>query len=128
MKIPAALALLLAFSLASPGHAGPTADIRRLESDFNAAYAANDLDKYFGYYAEDAILWFPEGRTDLPAYRKEWTDYIRGGAALERAALSDLHVRASPRGDSVIASYLLNVRTRESGKAVTDENFQETDV
>ncbi|MGD0492339.1 MAG: nuclear transport factor 2 family protein [Steroidobacteraceae bacterium] len=124
----AALAFLLAFSVSTPSFAGPSADIRRLENEFNAAYAANDLDKYFGYYADDAILWFPEGRTDVPAYKKEWTEYIKGGAALEQAKLSDLHIRLSPLGDTAVASYLLHVRTRAADKSVTDEDFQETDV
>jgi ketosteroid isomerase-like protein len=124
----AALTLLFAFSISAPSFAGPSADIRRLEDDFNASYAANDLDKYFGYYADDAILWFPEGRTDVPAYKKEWTEYIKGGAALEQAKLSDLHIRLSPAADTAIASYQLHVRTREADKSVTDEDFQETDV
>jgi ketosteroid isomerase-like protein len=124
----AALAFLLAFSISAPSFAGPSADIRRLENDFNSAYAANDLDKYFGFYADDALLWFPEGRTNVPAYQKEWTEYIKGGAALEQAGLSDLHIRVSPRGDTAIASYLLHVRTRAADKSVTDEDFQETDV
>ena len=59
---PAALAFLLAFSISAPSFAGPSADIRRLENDFNAAYAANDL---------------VEGRTDLPACGKEWAEYIK---------------------------------------------------
>jgi ketosteroid isomerase-like protein len=124
----AALAFLLAFSISAPSFAGPSADIRRLENDFNSAYAANDLDKYFGFYADDALLWFPEGRTNVPAYQKEWTEYIKGGAALEQAGLSDLHIRVSPGGDTAIASYLLHVRTRAADKSVTDEDFQETDV
>jgi ketosteroid isomerase-like protein len=130
IRIPAlaALACLLAVSISAPSFAGPSADIRRLENEFNAAYAANDLDKYFGFYADDAILWFPEGRTDVPAYRKEWTEYIKGGAALDEAKLSDLHIRLSPLGDTAIASYLLHVRTRAADKSVTDEDFQETDV
>jgi ketosteroid isomerase-like protein len=129
-RIPvlAALAFLLALSISAPSFAGPSADIGRLENEFNAAYAANDLDRYFGFYAEDAILWFPEGRTDVPAYKKEWTEYIKGGAALEQAKLSDLHIRVSALGDTAIASYLLHVRTRAADKSVTDEDFQETDV
>jgi hypothetical protein len=54
--------LMLGF--AALANAGPRADIVKLEEDFNAAYAANDLGKYFGYYAGDAILWFQDGRTD----------------------------------------------------------------
>src|ERR1700679_2891247 len=83
---------------------------------------------FFGFYAEDAILWFPEGRTDVPAYKKEWTEYIKGGAALEQAKLSDLHIRVSPAGDTAIASYQLHVKTRAADKSVTEEDFQETDV
>ena len=124
----AALMMFFAFSIPVPSFAGPSADIRRLEDDFNASYAANDLGKYFGYYAEDAILWFPEGRTDVPAYKKEWTEYIKGGAALEQAKLSDLHIRLSPAADTAIANYQLHVRTREADKSVTDEDFQETDI
>ena len=124
----AALAFLLALSISAPSFAGPSADIGRLENEFNAAYAANDLDRYFGFYAEDAILWFPEGRTNVPAYKKEWTEYIKGGAALEQAKLSDVHIRVSALGDTAIASYLLRVRTRAADKSVTDEDFQETDV
>jgi ketosteroid isomerase-like protein len=108
----AALAFLLALSISAPSFAGPSADIGRLENEFNAAYAANDLDRYFGFYAEDAILWFPEGRTNVPAYKKEWTEYIR----------------VSALGDTAIASHLLRVRTRAADKSVTDEDFQETDV
>jgi ketosteroid isomerase-like protein len=104
------------------------ADIDRLEKDFNAAYAANDLDRYFGFYSEDAVLWFPEGRTDVPSYRKMWTAYIKGGARLQSCTLSDYHLTLSPQGDSAIASYLLRVKTLEANKKVTDELFQETDV
>jgi ketosteroid isomerase-like protein len=123
-----ALAFLFALPLSSLGVAGTSADIRHLEDDFNAAYAANDLDKYFGYYTDDAIFWFPEGRTNLPAYRKEWTETIHGGTSLQEAKLSDFHVRVSPQGDTAIASYQLHVKTRAPDKSVTDEDFQETDV
>src|SRR5471030_1492519 len=58
-EIPVKLAALicLAFFLAAfpaLGKAGPKADILQLETESNAAYAANDLDKYFAYYSEDA--------------------------------------------------------------------------
>jgi ketosteroid isomerase-like protein len=129
MKIPAVCACALLFlgwtMLAS---AGPKADIHRLEADFNAAYAANDLDKYFGFYADDAVLWFPEGRTDIPGYKKEWTEYIKSGAQIQAATLSDLQIRFSPQGDTAIASYLLHLKTQEADKKVKNEVYQETDV
>ena len=120
--------VLLAAFLPAFSRADSKAEIDQLEKDFNAAYAANDLDKYFGYYADDAILWFPEGRTDVPAYHKMWTAYITGGARLQSCTLSDYHSKFSPKGDAAIASYLLRVKTLEADKKVTDELFQETDV
>jgi ketosteroid isomerase-like protein len=129
MKLALLFSCALLFTGASTGARADTrADIDRLEKDFNAAYAANDLDKYFGYYSEDAVLWFPEGRTDVPSYRKMWTAYIKGGARLQSAELSDYHVKISPQGDEATASYLLRVKTLEADKKKTDELFQETDV
>jgi ketosteroid isomerase-like protein len=119
---------LLILGLSSLSYAGPKADILRLEQDFNAAYAANDLDQYFGYYTDDAVLWFPEGRTDIPSYRKEWTAFIKSGAQIQSGTTSDMHVRLSPLGDTAIASYLLRLKTMAADKKVTDETFQETDV
>jgi ketosteroid isomerase-like protein len=122
-----ACALLIA-GVSTFARADSKADIDQLEKDFNAAYAANDLDKYFGYYAADAILWFPEGRTDVPSYNKMWTAYIKSGARLQAATLSDYHLKFSPQNDAAIVSYLLRVKTLEADKKVTDEVFQETDV
>jgi len=119
---------LLLFGWSALANAGPKADITQLETEFNAAYAANDLDKYFGYYSGDAILWFPEGRTDLPSYKKEWTEFVKSGGKMLAGTVSDMHMRFSPQGDTAIASYVLRVKTLEANQKVTDEMFQETDV
>jgi ketosteroid isomerase-like protein len=119
---------LLLFGWSALANAGPKADITQLETEFNAAYAANDLDKYFGYYSGDTILWFPEGRTDLPSYKKEWTEFVKSGGKILAGTVSDMHIRFSPQGDSAIASYLLRVKTQGTDKKVTDEVFQETDA
>jgi ketosteroid isomerase-like protein len=128
MKSAFLLACAVLIAGTSNARADARADVAALEKDFNAAYAANDLDKYFGYYAADATLWFPEGRTNLASYKKMWTAYIKSGAQLQAATLSDYHVKFSPQGDTAIASYLLHVKTLEASKKITDEDFQETDV
>ena len=119
---------LLLFGWSALANAGPLADISQLETEFNAAYAANDLDQYFRYYSDDAILWFPEGRTDIPSYKKEWTEFIKSGGQILAGTLSDMHIRFSPQGDAAIASYLLHLKTREASQKVIDEVYQETDV
>jgi ketosteroid isomerase-like protein len=119
---------LLLFGWTALANAGPKADISQLETEFNAAYGANDLDKYFSYYSDDAILWFPDGRTDIPSYKKEWTEFIQSGGKIVACTLSDMQIRFSPQGDAAIASYLLHVKTQAKDKKVADEVYQETDA
>ena len=106
----------------------PEQEIRALEDKANAAYAANDLPTYFSFYAPDFSQWLPEGRTDLPSYQKEWTEFVQGGGRVELVNLSDMQVQIGPSGDTAVASYLLHVRTRDAKGAVTDEDNQESDV
>jgi ketosteroid isomerase-like protein len=120
-------ALLLA-GLSTFARAEPQADLLKLENDFNAAYFANDLGKYFAFYADDAVLWFPEGRTDIPSYKTEWTAFIKSGGRIQQGSMSDVHIRFSPLGDTAIASYLLHLKTLQSDKKVLDEVYQESDV
>jgi ketosteroid isomerase-like protein len=103
-------------------------EVRELEDKVNAAYQANDLNLYFSFYAPDLSQWFPEGRTDLPSYRKQWTEFIQSGGRIEAVKISDLQIQVSPSGDAAVASYLLHVKTRSEKGQVTDEDNQETDV
>jgi ketosteroid isomerase-like protein len=129
MYKPAILSLAFLWLVSpTPSIAGAEADIDQLEEAFNAAYAANQLDKYFGYYTDDAVFWFPEGRTDLPSYRKEWGEFLKAGGGIKAGTVSDLHVKFSPLDDTAIASYVLRLTTREANKKVHTEDYQETDV
>jgi ketosteroid isomerase-like protein len=119
------LCLAAAASGAAPS---PADEIRRLEGEINAAYAANDLPKYFSYYADDLRAMYPDGPTTLPEYRTEWTRFIRSGGAILRFTYTDLQIQVSPSGDAVVATYRASVRTKNPGKDPVDENFLETDV
>ena len=125
-----ALISLLTLCLCAPtaGIAAPPG-IRQLEQDFNAAYAANDLDRYFSFYTDDAVFWFSdEGRTDVPRYRKEWADFLATGAGIRAAKILDLQIHYSPRRDAAVASYVLHLTTQEADKKIHTEDHQETDV
>jgi ketosteroid isomerase-like protein len=106
----------------------PAAGIRDLTHAVNAAYAANDLDKYFSYYADDLTQWWPSGRVSLASYRESWTKFVKSGGRVEAAVVSDLEVQLNPSGDTAIATYKLKVRTRSPKGEVTEEENQETDV
>lgn len=108
--------------------AGVEQEIRELEEKVNAAYEANDLPKYFSYYEAEFSQFLPEGRTDLPAYEKEWKEYIGAGNRIQEVKISDMHVQVGPSGDTAVASYLLHVQTKLKDGKITEEDNQESDV
>jgi ketosteroid isomerase-like protein len=112
----------------SLGIADANSDIQRLERQFNDAYAANNLDKYFSFYTDDAVFWFPEGRTDTASYKKEWGEFLAGGGAIKAGKISDMHIKFSPKGDVAIASYVLHLTQQETDKKVHTDDFQESDI
>ena len=120
------VALLATFAKPSPASAED--EVRDVEQRVNAAYEANDLPKYFSFYAADFSQFLPEGRTDLDAYKKEWTAYIAEGNRVQKVEISDLHIQVGPNKDTAVASYILHVRTKLTDGKVTDEDNQESDV
>jgi ketosteroid isomerase-like protein len=123
------LAPLTHFALSAlPRSLSVEEEVREFEQRANAAYEANDLPKYFSFYAADFSQFLPEGRTDLDAYKKEWTAYIGEGDRVQKADISDLHIQVGPNRDTAVASYLLQVRTKLKDGKITDESNQESDV
>ena len=122
------LALGLVLGRASDRAGTAEQKVRDFEQRANAAYEANDLPKYFSFYAGDFSQFLPEGRTDLAAYKKEWTDYIGEGNRVQKVQLSDMHIQIGPSGDTAVASYILRVRTKLKDGKITEEDNQESDV
>ena len=121
----------LAATLNSPASAAPISaerQVRQLEGAVNAAYAANDLATYFTFYADDLRALFAEGPTTLPAYKADWSGFIKSGGGIVSFQDSDMRVQVSPAGEAAVASYLANVTTRVPGKGEIKSSFSETDV
>jgi len=70
---------------AKPSPASIEDEIKDFEQRANAAYEANDLTKYFSFYAVDFSQFLPQGRTDLAQYRKDWTAYIEEGNRVQKS-------------------------------------------
>lgn len=102
-------------------------DVLALEREYNAAYAANDLPKYFSYLADDFSQFLPSGRTDKPSYVRSWTRSIERGSKVMLAEFTDMKIQVNPAGDAAVASYLLHVKT-QSARGLADEYYQESDV
>jgi ketosteroid isomerase-like protein len=113
---------------ARPRPASVEDEVREFERRANAAYEANDLPKYFSFYATDFSQFLPEGRSDLAAYKKEWTEYIGEGNRIQKVDLSDMHIQIGPSKDTAVASYILHVRTNLKDGKISDEDNQESDV
>jgi len=103
-------------------------EVRDFEQRANAAYEANDLPKYFTFYATDFSQFLPEGRSDLATYKKEWSEYIGEGNRVQKVDLSDMHIQVGPNKDTAVASYVLHVRTKLKDGNSTEEDNQESDV
>jgi len=126
------VAALLLILMAQPAGSGAASkaeeEIRALEQKMNDAYAKNDLQTYFSYYAPDFTQWLPEGRGDLDKYKREWMAYVSAGNTVQSAEVRELLLRIDPAEDAVVASYILSVKTKSADGKITEEESQETDV
>lgn len=107
---------------------GPDEEVRMLAVAFNDAYLRNDLEAYFGFYADDATLWFNSGRILLADYRRDWYQLIGEGGRVEKNVISDLQVQIGPGDVAAVATYQLDVVTRMPDGSVTTDHAHETDV
>ncbi len=122
------LSVFLAFSASAAENEAVQKEITELVLKFNEEYKNNNLDAYFSYYADDVTQWWPEGRVSLADYKKQWYELIANGGGVEKNVISDLQVQVGPSGDSAVATYRLDVITRQPNGERTEETALETDV
>jgi amidase len=128
-RIWSCFVIVLMSSCAMAGHPGSeNADLRAAIEAFDRAYANNDVEKYFSFYADDATVYFGGARQDIHAYHKMWTAFMEAGGGVELNEMSDLRVKVMPSGDVAIATSFIDNRTRApDGTKATSKAF-ETDV
>jgi ketosteroid isomerase-like protein len=51
-------------------HDAAQAEVTAAAEAFNTAYSTNDVDTYFGFYTEDAVLFFYGARQPVAAYKR----------------------------------------------------------
>lgn len=121
-------AALISFAAAAGQSGSTTADVRQAVEAFNTAYGANRVEEYFGYYADDAGLYFYGARQAVSAYHDEWAAMVAAGGKVEKNELSDIQVRPLPGGDAAVASYFVDYRMRDADGSVTTAKAFESDV
>jgi ketosteroid isomerase-like protein len=140
MMMPKTLLLIVLLSLATTTLAArqnpsaAEAAVRDTITRLVSAYAANDLDTYFSFFADDMTVWWnTDGRYDRPtpksAYVKSWPEFVKKTGGHESCHTADLRIQAAPAGVAAVASYELTCvfKTAPAGGS-RDETYQMTNV
>ncbi len=120
--------VLISYSAMAEHHGSEDADLHAAIKTFDHAYATNDVETYFGYYADDATVYFYGARQDVDAYHEEWTAMMEAGGGVEKNEMSDLQVQLMPCGDVAIATSFIDNRTRSPDGTISTARAFETDV
>jgi ketosteroid isomerase-like protein len=119
---------LISFSAMAEHHSSQDADLHASIKAFDSAYANNDVENYFRFYAGDATVYFYGARQDISAYHEEWTALMKSGGGVEKNEMSDLQVQLMPSGDVAIATSFIDNRTRAADGTTSTSRAFETDV
>ncbi len=103
-------------------------EILRLEEGIRAAFAANDLPTYFGFFSADSTAMTPEGLVEHPRYVATWTEYIARGNRVLSLEYDGIRVRTDATADAAVATFAVHVKIFTIDQGITDEWYRETDV
>ncbi len=123
------IVIVLTSPCALAGHPGSeNADLHAAIEAFDRAYANNDVEQYFSFYADDATVYFGGARQDIAAYHEMWTALMDAGGGVELNEMSDLQVQVLPGGDVAVATSFIDNRTRSADGTTATSRAFETDV
>jgi ketosteroid isomerase-like protein len=122
------VATLASFSAFADHHGKTAAEVEAAVRAFNAAYAENEVETYFSYYADDVSIYFYGARQDVNAYHDLWAEEVAAGYAVQANELSDLRIQVLADGAVAIASYFVATKSLPvDGEQVSVKAF-ESDV
>jgi len=103
-------------------------EVLGLGKAFNDAYATNEVDTYFGFYASDVTLFFYGERQSLEKYKKEWHEMVAAGGGVVRNDISDVQVQVLPGGEAAVSTYFVDNQSRSPDGELTTVKAFETEV
>lgn len=128
MLVTTLLTALLSVVAMADHHETVADDLRAAIEGFDAAYASNDVEAYFDYYADGATVYFYGARQDVDAYHEEWSAMMEAGGGVEVNELSDLVIQVMPSGDVAISTSFVDNKTRAPDGSISTTRAFETDV
>jgi ketosteroid isomerase-like protein len=124
--------LLTSFSAMADHHGGEEggehAELHAAIQAFDRAYATNDVELYFSFYADDAVVYFGGARQDIAAYHKMWTELMAAGGGVELNEMSELKVQVMLGGEVAVAGSFIDNRTRSVDGTTSTSRAYESDV
>ena len=97
-------------------------------ADFNNAYETNDLERYFGYYTDDAEAYWYGERIDMKAYYENWKELIASGNGVRKNTVSDAKFQVLAGGKVVVASFFVHNVTHYPDDVVDEGTYFESEV
>ena len=80
-------------------------EIAEAVRQFAAAYGANDVEKYFSFYAKDISIVRVTGRFDRENYYQLWKTAVAEGGGTDGTKLEDLQIQVLPGGETAVATF-----------------------
>jgi ketosteroid isomerase-like protein len=122
------LAFCLPLAAFAGDHAAIEKEVRAAAEDFNDAYEANDIERYFSYYANGAVLYWSGQRQEVGNYYDEWRALIEAGGGVEKNEMTDAVFQVLAEGETVVASYFIHNVTRWPDGTRSEADYYESDV
>ena len=105
--------VLMSFTAMAQEDTADNADLHAAIKAFDHAYATNDVEGYFSFYADDATVYFGgDARVDVAEYHEMWTGLMAAGGGVELNTMSDLRVQILPGGAAAVSTSFIDNRTR----------------
>ncbi len=122
------LGILACLMAVAAHHESAEAEVRAAVDGFNVAYATNDADAYFGYYADGATVFFSGARQDMAAYEEFWRALIDGGNGVISNEMSDIVIQVMPGDTVAISTYFVDNKSEFPDDGAVEVKAFETDV
>ena len=122
------VAVLITTSAMADHHGSAEDEVRAASEAFDTAYATNDIEAYFGAYADGATVYYYGARQDVSAYHKQWSAMIDAGGGVEMNEMSDVVIQMMPGDEVAIVTSFIDNRTRSPDGEVSTVRGFETDV
>jgi ketosteroid isomerase-like protein len=98
------------------------AEVRAASHAFDRAYATNDMDTYFDFYTDDAVVFFYGSRQVVAEYEIEWKAFKAAGGGVEKNEPSVITVGAASCRES---SANHRTKSRQDAAPTGDVGLQE---